>query len=78
MSSRLFAQLNVRYNRSIEGTERGVIAFEVEELESLDCEVEATEVGLVVDAAAEVDAVITTARLKPELPSEREEKVRRK
>jgi hypothetical protein len=50
----------------------------VEELESLDCEVEATEVGLVVDAAAEVDAVITTARLKPELPSEREEKVRRK
>jgi hypothetical protein len=47
MSSRFFAQLNVRYNRSTEGTEGGVIMVEVRELESLNCDVEATEVVIV-------------------------------
>jgi hypothetical protein len=44
MSSRFFAQLNVRYNKSTEATEGGVIVVEVEELESLDCDVDATGV----------------------------------
>lgn len=47
MSSRLFAQLNVKYNKSTDGTVGDVIVVEVEELDSLDCDVEATEVATV-------------------------------
>lgn len=65
ISSRFFAQLNVRHSKSTEGD---AIVVEVERLEGSNCDVDVVEtvvaaVAVEVGVAVEVDAVMTTGTL---------------
>ena len=72
ISSRFFAQLNVRHSKSTEGAAGDAIVVEVERMEGSNCDVDVVEtvvaaVAVEVGVAVEVDAVMTTGTLSQSL-----------
>jgi hypothetical protein len=78
ISSRFFAQLNVRHSKSTEAAEGGAIVVELERLEGSNRDVDVLEtvvavavavvaVAVEVGVAVEVDAVMTTGPLSQSL-----------
>jgi len=57
ISSRFFAQLNVRHSKSTEAAEGGAIVVEVERLEGSNCDVDVLETVVAVAVAVAVTAV---------------------